>query len=85
MPNLLKEPDDPTTAFVKGACAIGIPCTVGFFIRLPLMAPDRWLEGLAFAAVFSVIAALAGGSTVAGWALIQRWAYRKISTKDDAW
>lgn len=85
MSNLLKEPDDLVTAFIKGACAIGIPATVAFFIRIPLMAPDRLLEALAFAGVLSMIAVLIGGGLFALWAVITRWAYREVSTKDDAW
>lgn len=85
MTNLLKEPDDLTTAFIKGACAIGIPATVAFFFRIPFMSPHRLMEGLLVAGVLSIVAVLIGGGVFTVWTLIQRWAYREISTKDDAW
>jgi hypothetical protein len=79
---MLKEPDSPWVAFLKGVgattCAIGLP-----ILLTVLFLPREGSDG--FWARFGVCVAIIGAmSLIAGiacavWAHIQRWAYDRVT------
>jgi hypothetical protein len=86
MTNLLKEPQSPGIAFLKGAGAAAAAMLGPFVAMLFSNTPTAhlWKDIGLLALIMSVAAGLAGAA-FAGWALLQRWAYDKVRTKEDAW
>jgi len=79
---ILKEPDAPWIAFLKGAggtaAAVGLPVLV-HLLFFPREGSDGfWLRLLVCGAVISAICLLAG-TACAIWALVQRWAYDRVT------
>lgn len=86
MTNLLKEPQRPGIAFLKGAGAAAV-AMLGPFVAMLISNMPRahlWTDIGLLALIMSVAAGLAGAA-FAGWALLQCWAYDRVTTKDDAW
>jgi predicted benzoate:H+ symporter BenE len=84
--NLLKPPEGPVAAFFRiagmMALAIGGP-SLGV-----VLADGDWRDvGSRLPLFLMVLASLAAffGLLAAIWALVRRWAYNKVTTKDDAW
>lgn len=77
---LLHEPDDPWTAFYKGAgataLAVGLPIALGIlFMRGDGGLLERVKVVSAIVGSFCLIAGI--GRAV--WSLVQRWAYDKVT------
>jgi hypothetical protein len=86
MRKLLKQPEPPATAFLKGAggvvLAMLVPMAFLVFSGRPRVS---WWMDIGVAVLIIAIGAILAGSAYAGWALLQQWAYRRVTTKDDPW
>jgi hypothetical protein len=79
---ILKEPDAPWIAFLKGAggtaAAVGVPILVPVLFS-PREGSDRfWTRLWICGAIIGVMCILAG-TACAIWALVQRWAYDRVT------
>ena len=79
---ILKEPDTPWVAFLKGAgwmaVAIGSSLFVGILLLHKTGSYALWTR-LRLACALVGIACLAAGIARAIWAFVQRWAYDRVT------
>ena len=82
MGEILEKPDSPWVAFFKGmgwmAAGIGTPILAGVLFLHGGGSYQLWTR-LGFGAAFVGVACLAAGVVRAVWALIQRWAYDRVT------
>lgn len=86
MAKLLKKPDTPRDAYVQGVVMAAAAGTPAILIRFVFIR-DRfgiWTH-IAIAGVLLLLCMILCGAIGAGWAWLQQWAYRRVTTKDDPW
>ena len=83
MAEMLKEPDTPWVAFFKGAgwtaVTVGIPILVGGLFLPESGSYELWTR-LGVGGGVAGVMCLVSGVVRAVWALIQRWAYDRVTS-----
>jgi len=79
---ILKEPDSPWIAFLKGMgatiCAIGLPILIPVLF-VPREGSDGfWARFIVCVAIVGTMSLIAGIARAA-WACVQRWAYDRVT------
>jgi hypothetical protein len=80
MSRLLLKPDDPWTAFLKGAGATALAVGLPLFLRMLFIGSgEPWGKRLLVMATIIGSFCLIAGTARLLWSLIQNWAYRRIT------